>query len=53
MKTNQYDNFDKLVLLEKIKKAERSYPDGHPQLKAIAEQKRNLIERYPELQGKQ
>lgn len=49
MKPNPYENLDKKVLFNRILKAEKTYPEGHPQLKSIGEQKRDLINRYPEL----
>jgi hypothetical protein len=40
-------NLDKQVLYNRILTAEKSYLEGHPQRGKIAEQKRDLIARFP------
>jgi hypothetical protein len=42
-----FKNLDKQVLYNRILKAEKSYPEGCSQREKIAEQKRDLIVRFP------
>jgi len=42
-----FKNLDKQVLYNRILTAEKTYPEGHPQRWKIAEQKRDLIVRFP------
>jgi hypothetical protein len=49
IKPNPYENFDKRVLYHRIKKAESTYPEDHPEKKKFKEARLDLIKRYPEL----
>jgi hypothetical protein len=45
--SENFKNLDKQVLYNRILTAEKTYPEGHPQRWKIAEQKRDLIVRFP------
>jgi hypothetical protein len=48
--SDSYIGIDQKILYHKLKKVEKTYPDGHPERIKIREQEAEILAKYPELE---